>query len=151
MPLPAERREPAALLDRGPRTHGPASSIEAEPDSQRGSTQRTVAWVLGGAGLASIGVGTIFAVQATSTRDTLNGLCPGSACAASAREELDALRTQGTLANVFILGGIASLAGGAITYFTAPSPQHAERSTSSLQITPSVAPGGGVLWATGRF
>jgi len=61
------------------------------------------------------------------------------------------MRAQATTSDVFFLGGIASLAGGAIVYFTAPSPQRAERSTASLQIVPSVAPASAGLLATGRF
>jgi hypothetical protein len=108
--------------------------------------------VLGGLGLASITVGTVVALRAFSKRDSISEMCPpGSVCAASTRDELDALRTQADVANFFVWGGIASLTGGAITYFTAPSPERADRSTASLRVTPSVAPGSAAIWATGRF
>jgi len=154
LPRPPLSRDQAALLDRDPYNTTPveASSVDTELDPQRGSTQRTVGWVLGGAGLASITVGTIFALRAMSTHDTINEMCTaGNACVTAMRDQRDTLRTEAALANVFFWGGMASLAGGAITYFTAPSPQRTEKSTAALQVTPSVAPGGAVLWATGRF
>ena len=149
LPLPANRGAPA-LRDRGPFTPS-ASSMDEELDPQRGSTQRTVGWVLGGVGLTSVALGTAFALRVAATNDNINDACSASACMAYARDRLDTLREQALLANVFIWGGIASLAGGALVYFTAPSPQGTERSTASIRIAPSVAPGGGVLWATGRF
>ena len=144
-------RDAARLRDRRPLTLPLAPSADSDIDPNRGSTQRTVGWVLGGTGVAGIAAGTIFGLQATSTRSSIAAMCNGGTCAQSVREELDTMRAQATASNIFFWGGVASLAGAAIVYFTAPSPQPAERSTASLQVVPSIAPGAAGLWATGRF
>ncbi|HMJ52076.1 MAG TPA: hypothetical protein VK540_08365 [Polyangiaceae bacterium] len=149
-PARPDDRDTAPWRDRAPLAPALAPSAQPDFDPDRGGTQRTVGWVLGGTGLASLAVGTIFALQASSTRASLNDSCAQGACGAPVREQLDTMRAQATASNVFFLGGVASLAGGAIVYFTAPA-QRAERSTASLQVVPSVAPGAAGLWASGRF
>jgi hypothetical protein len=141
-------RDVPPVRDRAPLSLALTRSADSDFDPDRGSTQRTVGWVLGGTGLASIGVGTIFAVGASSTRSSLDSRCPNAVCAADAREQIDTLQAQMTTANIFLWSGLAFLAGGAVVYFTAPSRDRAERSTASFHIAPSVAPG---LFAAGRF
>ena len=148
-PARADDRDAPVLRDRGPLT--PARSADSDVDPNRGSTQRTVAWVLGGTGIAGIAAGTVFALQASSTRSSLADICSSAVCTRDASEHIDTMRAQATASNIFFWGGMASLAGAAIVYFTAPSPKPAERSTASLQVVPSIAPGAAGLWATGRF
>jgi hypothetical protein len=144
-------RDVPPVRDRAPLSLALPRSADSDFDPDRGGTQRTVGWVLGGTGLASIAVGTIFAVGASSTRSSLDSRCPNAVCAADARENIDKLHAQMTTANIFLWGGLASLAGGAVVYFTAPSRDRTERSTASFQIAPSVAPGAAGLFAAGRF
>ena len=147
---PDDRAAPV-LRGRRPLTLPLARSADSDVDPDRGSTQRSVGWVLGGAGIAGIAAGTIFALQANSTRSSIANTCSAAVCSRDVSEHLDTMRAQATASNLFFLGGIASLAGAAIVYFTAPSPQPAERSTASLQVVPSIVPGAAGLWATGRF
>ncbi|HMI82945.1 MAG TPA: hypothetical protein VK550_02570 [Polyangiaceae bacterium] len=140
------------LRARAPLAPALAPAADSDVDLHRGSTQRTVGWVLGATGLAGLAVGTVFAFQAISSRSSLNGTCAGPAtCPTSMRDEIDAMHAQGTAANVLFWGGLASLAGGAIVYFTAPSPKRTEQSAASLQVVPSLAPGAASVFATGRF
>jgi hypothetical protein len=145
-------RDVLPLRDRAPLSPALTRSADSDFDPNRGSTQRTVGWVLGGTGLASLAVGTIFAVQASSTRDSLAAICASPAtCEMSTREKIVTLHAQATMANVFVWGGLASLAGGAVVYFTAPSRDRTERAAASFQIAPSVAPGAAGFFAAGRF
>lgn len=52
-------------------------AAEMPRDSSSGSSgQRVAAWVLGGVGLAAVGVGTYFSLEFLSERDSANGICP---------------------------------------------------------------------------
>jgi hypothetical protein len=134
------------------RTLPPSPMRHSEFDPDRGSTQRTVGWVLGGAGIAGIAAGTVFAVQALSSRSSLAGSCGSPAfCEVALRDELETQRAQAMAANILLSTGIVSLAGGVIVYLTAPSPQRAERAATALQVAPSFGPGTAGLLATGRF
>jgi hypothetical protein len=151
-PARPDDRDAAQARERAPLHLPVAPARDADFDPDPGKTQRIVGWVLGGTGLAGLAAGTIFAFKASSTQSSLNDLCPNQArCDASARDHIDTMRVQATTANVFFLGGLASLVGGAIVYFTAPSPQHRERSVASLRVVPGVAPGMAGLWMTSRF
>ena len=137
--------------DRAPLRLLPAPSPDSGFDPDRGSTQRTVGWVLGGTGLAGIAAGAILALRVISAKDSITARCGHGMCSSDVRDDMDAMRAQASASDVLFLGGIASLAGGAIVYFTAPSPQRAERSTASLQVAPTVVPGAAGLFASGRF
>jgi hypothetical protein len=73
-------RDVPPVRDRAPLSLALPRSADSDFDPDRGGTQRTVGWVLGGTGLASIAVGTIFAVGASSTRSSLDSRCPNAVC-----------------------------------------------------------------------
>jgi hypothetical protein len=146
------------LADRGPRAaiapppalvHDSASLTPIESDP--GKSQRTMAYVVGGAGLASLAGSLYFGLAAASNRASLAERCSGTICTADARDTVDTARSQAMASSVLFFTGVVSLGGAAIVYFTAPSAPKPERSTATLQIAPSVAPGGAGLFASGRF
>jgi hypothetical protein len=151
-PVRPDDREAERSRDRAPSSLPVAPARDADFDPDRGKTQRTVGWVVGGTGLAGLAAGTIFALKVSSTHSSISDLCGNPAmCQPSAREQIDTMRTQATAANFLFFGGLASLVGGVIVYFTAPSSQRAERSATSLRVVPGVAPEMAGLWATSRF
>jgi len=97
----------------------PAPSPDSGFDPDRGSTQRTVGWVLGGTGLAGIAAGTFLALGVNSAHDSITARCGNGMCPSDVRDDMDAMRAQASASNVLFLGGIASLAGGTIEYVTA--------------------------------
>jgi len=108
---------------------GAADEGEAASTRPRGSTQRTLAWVTGGASLVALGVGGVFGLRAMSKNDEAATLCPASPrCDDPAGVTLtDDARSAATISTIaFVAGGV--LAAGAVTlYFTAPSPPERAR------------------------
>jgi hypothetical protein len=144
------------LADRGPRAPfappapTPDSAVSAPVDDDPGKAQRTVGYVVGGAGVASLAGALVFGLAASSTNASLRERCPGGICSAYDAETVDTARSQATTSNVLFFTGLAALGGAAIVLFTAPSAKP-ERSTAALQVVPGVAPGSASLFASGRF
>jgi hypothetical protein len=164
---PRTDRERLLLDRRGPMTQsgsssGAASSSASDAtasDSTAGRTQRTVGLVLAGTGVASLIVGTAFALAAKSTHDDLADTCNGNVCSAAAVALLDQERSQSARANVALGIGLAAIAGGAIVYFSAPtsnSPQtgggpRVARPGEPIRLGASVGPSAASLALSGRF
>lgn len=105
---------PAAPLTPGTKTGARKSG---------GSTQRTVAIIVGGAGVVGIGLGTFFGVKASSTWNTAKSHCTDypRGCGTDGVSQGQDAKTQADVATVmFIVGGVA-LAGAATLWFTAPT------------------------------
>ena len=110
----------------------PNAAIETSVDrvsSSAGGTQRIVALVAAGVGVAGVGVGTIFGLQAMSKHSDASTKCPG-ACNDQAGVELwNDARSAGNISTIaFAVGGVG-LVTGAILWFTAKTPSH----TTALQ------------------
>ena len=115
-----------------------------------GSSQRTIAWVMGGVGVASIAGGVLFGVQASATRDSVNSRCNAGICTTpNAIDDLQAARNEAMASNILLWGGATALAGAAVVYFTAPSTP--KREMAAVRIAPSVGPNAAGLFASGRF
>ncbi|HMJ09752.1 MAG TPA: PEGA domain-containing protein [Polyangiaceae bacterium] len=96
--------------------------------------QRLWAIVVGGAGLASLGVGSVFAVNAFSRWHDAEEKCPANRCANRGDLELDddARRAARISTGAFVVGATA-LAAGAGLWLTAPG--------SSSQVRAAISPG----------
>jgi hypothetical protein len=107
-------------------------------ETSAGSTQKTVAIVIGGVGVAGLAIGTVFGLQAKSKNDEAlqsqncrtSKLC--SPTGLSLTDDAKGAATASTIA--FAIGG-AAVATGAILWLTAP---HASRATG-LRATPVIA------------
>ncbi|HKO94576.1 MAG TPA: tetratricopeptide repeat protein [Polyangiaceae bacterium] len=97
---------------------------EQTAPAETGGTQRVVAWVLGGAGVAlGIGAGVLAALAAGKNNDSKADCDPAdpNRCnprGVSARQDAQSLATAATVTG--LLGGL-SLAGGVVLYVSAPS------------------------------
>jgi hypothetical protein len=152
-----ERRGPIAAAPVVPSTSG----SEAAADDTPGRAQRTLGLVLAGAGIASLTIGTVFALSARSAHDDLVASCAGNLCPAAAVALQDDEQAQSTRANVALGVGLAALASGAVVYFSAPtssSPQTGggtrvapARFTQTIRWGASVVPSAASLVAAGSF
>jgi serine/threonine-protein kinase len=99
-------------------------------------TQRAVALVLGGIGVAGLGVGTVFGLLAKSNNDEAAKHCLGSGACDPAGVSLgDAAETDATIATVTFLVGTATLATGVVLFLTAPSAGDApDKTAATLRI-----------------
>jgi hypothetical protein len=118
-----------------PPVMAPAPPAPDAPSSQ--SAQRTISYVVGGAGIVGLGVGSYFGLQtisrwSTAQRDCANGCADGSA----GRNERNEAQTDGTVSTIaFVAGGLAA-AAGAVLFFTAPRP-HPDGSGARVHVTPT--------------
>jgi hypothetical protein len=121
-----DRREliqigPEAVAPQATSLRSPESTPAAPRDEGLG-TQRILAIVAGGVGVAGIGLGTAFGILAISRKSSAQSVCPGSgACPTQeGADRWSSASTAGTLSTVgFVVGGVG-LAGGAALWFTAP-------------------------------
>ena len=109
---------PGAPLARGAKTPPAAPAPKSG-----GSTQRTIAIVVGGAGVVAMGLGTFFGVKASSTWDDAKSHCtdyPHGCGDEGVSLGKDANGQANVATAMFIVGGVA-LASAATLWFTAPS------------------------------
>ncbi len=122
----------------------PAESTEAAPPSapaepasdgsSRLGTQKAVALVAGGVGVAGVVVGTIFGLQSKSKHDKANDVCSGDVCQTS--DGIDASNDsvkKGNVSTVAFIVGAAGLVGGAVLWFTA-KPSESSRAQIGLSL-----------------
>jgi hypothetical protein len=144
-PLELPPEEPAAK---------PAAPT-ARPGGARAS-RLTLGYVMGGIGVAAIGVGSAFGLLTLSTWSAAKTSC-GAACPAGSRgqDERSTAQTDSWVSNVGFVAGGAALGAAAILLLTAPAPTTpttttpaATRETKAFQLAPWVtASGSGVVIA----
>jgi hypothetical protein len=138
--------------------HSPSVALPDEPSPRRsyategevedrGATQRTVGWVLGGVGVGSFIAGGVLVAMAAGKQDDLERACDDAMrCDARHRETLHSMRALNAGASaLFVTGGLA-LGTGIVVYLAAPKPQR-----RWVSVAPVVAPGLAGAALGGRF
>jgi hypothetical protein len=106
---------------------------------------RTVGWVLGGVGVAGLGVGAVFGVLAIGDKSSAH--CNAGICANT--DALNSAKSAATGANVgLIAGGVLLATGVGLVLF---APRSREASTPVAVIAPAVGPGLGGVALEGRW
>ena len=143
-----ETRAMAMVLESESPQPPPARDEPPPAPPQAPSSQKTWGLVVGGAGLAAIGAGTVFGAVAVAKKSSLESESHdpsvGSARFYSDRSNADALATVST---VSLIAGGASLVAGIVLVTTAP----ASRRAGWVRVAPSVALGGAGAVAVGEF
>lgn len=101
----------------------PDPSLVPSPPSRAshsGSSQRTVAVIIGGLGVASFGASAGFAIDAKSTYDDAARRCTSLGCDSIARDRANGAGGTADVATGFFIGGVVALAAGVVLYLTAP-------------------------------
>lgn len=126
----------------------PATVPAAAGSGGSGIDRKTIAFVVGGAGVAGLVVGSIFGAVASSKWSAAKTDCGGGCgLTAAAQDEKNTASSDATISTVAIVVGGALAAGGVVLYLTAPS-----RSTTGtgLRVAPAFALGeAGVVLAGG--
>jgi len=118
---------------------------------ERGSTQRTLGWIVAGAGVVGLGVGAGFGLSSLSSRDESREHCTRDACNSTGVALRDDAIRAGNVSTVATIAGGAALVGGIVLVLTAPKgTERAERS-GSLRAAPNVATNGGGFMLQGSF
>ena len=115
------------------------------------STLQISGLVIAGAGIISIGVGTVFGVKAISKNDDAKAHCPdANACNDPLGETLsNEANDAAVVANITIGVGAAALIGGGLMYFLGPS--KASASSTGVRIVPAFSARELGAFAEGRF
>jgi hypothetical protein len=127
----------------------------AAPSAGRGSALRTAGFVIGGAGVAALGVGAVFGLLASgqaSDAETDPSLCPKKACSPEGRDEIDAASTKALVSTIAVGVGVAAVGAGAVLILTSGrSKATAEaRRTSKPAIREVARPQHGWIQGTAR-
>jgi serine/threonine-protein kinase len=129
---------PPAAVNPPPKPAGPSATAPTPVEHRS-----PIPWIVGGAGVAALGVGTYFGLTAISNADKARDLCPNGQCHDEAGQTAaDHAHTQATLSNVSFILGSAAVATGVVLYFTLPTKQStqvglvpmADRSTLGLTL-----------------
>jgi hypothetical protein len=96
----------------------------AEPAASKGlGTQKTVALVVAGVGVAGVAVGGIFGGLSMSKHGEAQTACPNAGCPTQAGVDLwNSARTDGNISTIAFIAGGVLVAGGAVLWFTAKKP-----------------------------
>jgi hypothetical protein len=122
------------------------ASTPPGPTRGASSSWKTAGWVLGGAGVVGVGVGTILGFVAISDNNAAQ--CNAShQCLAG---PLSNARGAALGSDIGFIGGAVLLAGGAALVLFGPNGT-AERAVSTVAIAPVVGPGGGGLAVAGSW
>ena len=105
------------------------------------STPRVLAASVAGLGVASLAVGIVAGIAATTKHATLASECPGGKCAPIEQSELDAFHSLQTVSTVGYVIGAAGIGGGVFLWFAAP-PSSSTGSRSGRLKPPSFGIGG---------
>jgi tetratricopeptide (TPR) repeat protein len=136
-----------------PASSAPARATTPAPPPPAGPDPvwRTTGLVIGGLGVVSLGVATVFALQAKSKDDESNKYCTGRQCTDERGPELaDDAVSAANISTVTFGAGMVALLGGALLYFAGPSggasgsaarpAPRAGVGMASLRAAPSVGP-----------
>jgi hypothetical protein len=128
-----------------------AHPVEQTPPSivaaSGGSSQKTVAFTVGGIGIALLGAGSYFGIQAISNTQQVKSVCPAVQCSNPSTVALDGTaKTDAVVADILMGTGLAALVTGAILYFT----DHPRPAAAGFRIAPWVGAATGVA-ASGSF
>jgi hypothetical protein len=130
-----------------PHSAPPAESTAADRAQRASFTGHTAGWVIGGSGIALVGLGGAFYLMSLSANEQAESQCRFEArylCNGAALEAEERRDTYATLATV---GGVAGLAGigvGAWLLLTAPAPEGhavASQKRAGPTLIPAIAPG----------
>lgn len=146
IPVPRLAAEAAAATP----TPAPPSSTSrrAEADTRSAdSTQKTIGFVVAGAGVVAVGVGAVTGLMAKSRIDTAKQDCPsdGPCASRSAVDATDSGKRFGAISTIAFAAGGVALVSGVVLILTSPS------SAAGLRVVPSAGPSTASLALSGAF
>lgn len=109
------------------------------PSDASGATQRTLAWVVGGAGVVGIGLGAFFGLHSLSKRDDAQAHCTGDACDPTGLTLRDRAIAAGNASTVAFAIGAVAIAGAVVLYATSPSGPQLRASVGPARVTVGLA------------
>jgi len=97
----------------------PPAAPAAPPSEERASP---IPWVVGGAGVVALGVGTYFGFRAISKANDAEDICPKGICnTAEGETAASDAHSAAKISNISFVLGAAAVATGVVLYFTLPT------------------------------
>ena len=128
----------------------PTATATSAPPSQPSTSKRTVGFIVGGVGIAALGVGTVFGLRALSKWSDAKSHCPSSdACEPDAASLKDSATSAAWISDIGLGLGVVGLAVG--TYLVVTGSKGSEPTSGQLHVNPVVASGGGGLALSGGW
>lgn len=112
-------------------------------------TQRTVGWILGGLGLAGLGVGAGFGLDSLRQRERAMNHCVGDLCSQRGVDLRDDAIRSGNIATLAGATSAVALVGAAVLLLTAPRNASSSTTTGGWRASPRIARDGGSLQLVG--
>jgi len=148
--VPELAQAETSAAPRAAAAHGPTTSPAEKrpPGAQSGS--RSLAWVIGGVGVAALAVGGTFGVMALSSNADAKNACNQrtDGCPKSALEAAKDRDRQATLATIGVATGLAGLGAATVLFLTSSPSDH---STQEQGMSFRLAPGLAMISGTTRF
>lgn len=120
--------------------------------SETGGAARTAAWVVGGAGVVALGIGTYFGLHAISLRQQSDDKCPNDRCTPEGVSLNDSAKSSALGADIGVGIGIAALVTSVYLFVkSSPSTASDARASRGEPIVPVVGPGVAALYARTSF
>jgi hypothetical protein len=116
----------------------------ADTNEPRSTFHKPLAYVLGGVGIVTLGVGGYFGIRAISENGKADDACPGGRCMGQGFEHDQSARSAATAANVLVTSGLALVAAGVVIYLVRPR-------EDNVQVSLSTGPGSAQLKLQGSF
>lgn len=129
-----------------------ATSASQSESASRAQRLRTVAFIVGGVGVASLGIGSAFGILAKRSYDASNedNHCGASGCDDKGLQKRDDAFKQARISTAFFIGG-AAISAGAVGLFLISRSQREQPSVSRISVIPIVASSGGGVALSGGF
>jgi hypothetical protein len=124
---------------------------EPKPEPEATGSDHTAAYVVGGIGIAGVGVGIVFGLLAKSQADAAEddpALCPKKSCSPAGRSEIDAAETKALVSTIGFGVGVVGIGVGAYLLLSGSSDERAEH---ARRVIADVGPGRAVLGYRGSF
>jgi hypothetical protein len=119
-----------------------ASGGQSSTTGETGKSSKAAAYVIGGLGIVSLGVGSVFGLQAISKSNDAKDACAGT-CTQSDVDKMSQAKTAAWISNVGIGLGVVGIGVGAYLLF---KPEQATHEVGTTHVIPLVgSTGGGVL------
>ncbi|MDB4993424.1 MAG: hypothetical protein JWM74_856, partial [Myxococcaceae bacterium] len=133
--------------------------VEPPPEQASGGGTRTLGFIVGGAGIAVLGVGTVFGIMALGQKSDADAACGGSgtvcpdpAKTSDATAKLDDARTSALISTIGIGVGVVAVGVGAYLIFTGGAkPASITAQAKGLQLVPAVGARSQGLLLSGAF
>lgn len=119
----------------------PVASPPPETDVKSSHATGTAGLILGGVGIAAIGVGSYFGVRALSANSDSNKTCPNTTCSdSSALKQNSDAHTFAWIADIGIGAGVVALAAGAYLFISDSSKRSSSSASARAKLVPSLGP-----------